>query len=132
VGTREILLRPEHVRKYYTASYGAADFALDPAPALRGIRRRARAARRVFIDLDCDVFDPAYFPATSNCLPFGLSPQQVLQLINAAWSGPVHGVVISEFEPARDQNDRSLATLLWLVEHLLLKLYETQPKHLSR
>ena len=34
------------------------------------------------------------------------------------------GLAISEFDPARDANDRSLATLLWLVEYVLLKRHE--------
>ena len=36
----------------------------------------------------------------------------------------VAAVVVSEFEPSRDPHDRSLATLLWLLEYLLLRRYE--------
>ena len=57
-------------------------------------------------------------------MPFGLSPATVLRLIDAAWNRRVSGVAISEFDPARDRDDRSLQTLVWLLEWLLLKRYE--------
>ena len=44
-----------------------------------------------------------------------------------AWSPKVRGVLVSEFDPSRDDNDRSLATLIWLLEYLLLRLYEDRP-----
>jgi arginase family enzyme len=124
LGTRELLLRPEYVRQYYQLTFPAAALAIDPEPALRQVRQASRAADRVFIDLDCDVFDPAYFPAVSHPLPFGLSPQLVLRFLEAAWSDRVLGVAVSEFDPGRDRNDQSLATLVWLLEYLLLKRYE--------
>ena len=71
-----------------------------------------------------DVFDPAFFPGVSQPVPFGLAPQQVLALLDALEASKIAGVMISEFDPARDRDDRSLATLVWLVEHLLLKWYE--------
>ena len=57
-------------------------------------------------------------------MPFGLSPQQVLRVVDAAWSGNVIGLAVSEFDPARDRNDQSLAALVWLLEYLLLRRYE--------
>jgi arginase family enzyme len=126
VGNREILLRPDYVARYYGATFSAAQLALDGRSALRAVGRAAKRARRVFLDLDCDVFDPICFPATANSVPFGLSTQQVLQLFDAAWCDSVRGVIISEFDPARDANDRCLQTLIWLFEYLLLKLYETR------
>jgi arginase family enzyme len=78
----------------------------------------------VFIDIDCDVFDPAYFPAVTQPTPFGLAPPLVLAVIEAIWSNKTKGLILSEFDPGRDHNDRSLAILLWLLEHLLLRRYE--------
>jgi arginase family enzyme len=127
-GHRELLLRPDHVAAYYRATFPASALAVDPAPALAYLRRAARAAARVFIDLDCDVFDRAYFPAVANPVPFGLSPQLVLRLLDAVWSERVLGLAVSEFDPARDAADHSLATLMWLLEYLLLKRYEV-PAH---
>ena len=57
-------------------------------------------------------------------MPFGLSPQQVLAGIEAAWSPKVRGLLLSEFDPGRDQGDRSLSLLMWLLEYLLLRRYE--------
>jgi arginase family enzyme len=124
VGHRELLLLPEYVGRYYRATFPADRLAVDPAPALEQVRAAGRAAGRVFLDIDCDVFDPGFFPAVAQPVPFGLSPQQVLRFLDAAWSERVAGVLISEFDPGRDQNDRSLATLMWLIEYLLLRRHE--------
>ena len=124
IGARELLLRPEYVRKYYREVFPAADLAANPQAAEENIRQSTTQAGRVFIDIDCDVLDPAYFPAVTHPLPFGLSPPLLLRLLSAAWSERVLGVAISEFDPGRDHNDRSLATLIWLLEYLLLKKYE--------
>jgi len=63
VGHRELLLRPEYIARYYRQTYSAAELALDPEPALLAIQEMCADAESVFLDLDCDVFDPAYFPA---------------------------------------------------------------------
>jgi arginase family enzyme len=125
VGHRELLLRPEYVGKYYRQSFAAADLAVDPEPALVAVQEAAGRAGRVFLDLDCDVFDPAYFPGMAHPLPFGVSPQLFLRFLDAAWSANLAGLAISEFEPNRDQIDRSLSTLIWLIEYVLLKRYES-------
>jgi agmatinase len=123
-GHRDLLLPPEHVGRYYRRTFAAAELAVDPQPALAHLRQLSAAARRVFLDVDCDVFDPAYFPAVTQPVPFGLDPHQVLRLLEAAWSPRVAGVLLSEFEPGRDHNDRSLAMLVWLIEYLLLRRHE--------
>src|SRR5262249_2441987 len=125
VGHRELLLRPEYVANYYQETFRAAAVALDPAPALDRVRTAALQADRVVLAIDCDVFDPAFFPGTSHPLPFGLSPHLVLRFLEAAWSDRVAGVALSEFDPGRDRNDQSLATLVWLLEYLLLRRYES-------
>jgi agmatinase len=124
LGHRELLLRPDHVQRYYRRTFAAAELAIDAGPAVAYLREACGQAKRIFVDLDCDVFDPAFFPASSHPLPFGLSPPLVLRLLDAVWSERVVGVGVAEFDPARDHGDRSLATLLWLVEYLLLKWYE--------
>jgi arginase family enzyme len=124
VGHRELLLGPEYVGRYYRHAFAAPELAADPEPALRKLGEASRAARRVFLDIDCDVLDTAYFPAVTQPVPFGLSPLLLLRFLEAAWSGRVVGLAFSEFDPARDRNDQSLATLVWLLEYLLLKRYE--------
>jgi agmatinase len=88
------------------------------------LRDVASKAERVFLDVDCDVFEPTYFPAVTQPVPFGLTPQQVLRVIDAVWSPKVAGLMLSEFEPARDRSDQCLATLMWLIEYVLLRRYE--------
>jgi len=124
VGHRELLLRPDYIQQHYRTAIAADALAVDPEPVLQQVRQACQAAKRVFLDLDCDVFDPAYFPAVTQPVPFGLSPQQILRILDVAWSDRVVGLAVSEFDPARDRNDQSLATLVWLLEYLLLKRYE--------
>ncbi|HYV36373.1 MAG TPA: arginase family protein [Gemmataceae bacterium] len=124
LGHRELLLRPEYVRRYYQQTFSAAELAIDPEPALIYLREACSGAKRVFLDIDCDVLDAAFFPAQGQPLPFGLAPTLLLRLLEAVWSERLVGMAISEFEPGRDVNDRSLGTLLWLVEYLLLRRYE--------
>jgi arginase family enzyme len=123
VGHRELLLLPKDVFRYYRDAHAADRIAVNPRPALEEVRRASRSAARVFLDIDCDVLDPAFFPAVTQPVPFGLSPQQLLGFLDAAWSERVVGLSVSEFDPGRDRNDQSLATLVWLLEHLLLRRY---------
>ncbi len=124
IGTRELLLTSDHIQRSYQQVFPAAAIAADAQPAFQYLRRACRGAKRIFLDIDCDVLDPSYFPATSQPLPFGLSSQQLLRFVDAVWSEKVVGVAISEFDPGRDRNDQSLSTLVWLLEYLLLRRYE--------
>ena len=124
LGHRELLLTPDYVGRYYERTFPAAELASDPGPALAYLKRAAAKAEAIFLDIDCDVFDPAFFPALSHPLPFGLAPQLLLRCLDVMWGRNVRGVALSEFDPGRDRDDRSLATLVWLVEYLLLKQYE--------
>jgi arginase family enzyme len=125
IGHRDQFLRPDYVADYFQHTFGAAELAVDPAPALETAAALAAAAPRVFLDLDCDVFDPAFFSASAHPQPFGISPALLLRFLAAIWSERVMGLAISEFDPSRDVQDRSLETLMWLVEHVLLRRYET-------
>jgi arginase family enzyme len=123
VGHRELLLTDDYIRQHYRAAVPASNMLRD----MRLPDALIEEATGVVLDLCCDVFDPAFFPAVARPVPFGLSPQQVLRVIETAWSPKVRGVLLSEFDPSRDENDRSLATLVWLLEYLLLRLYEDRP-----
>jgi arginase family enzyme len=124
VGHRELLLRPDYVGKHYRLALPAEALALDAEKSLAALREASRGAERLFIDIDCDVFDPSFFPAVAQPVPFGLTPQQVLRCLDVVWSERVAGVAVSEFDPARDRDDRGLATVVWLLEYLLLRRYE--------
>ena len=124
VGHRELLLTADHVGKSYRQTFAAVELAVDASAALAALRSAAAAAERVWIDIDWDVLDPAFFPAVARPVPFGLAPPQLLRLLDAAWTPRVAGVLLSEFDPGRDHNDRSLAIVTWLLEFLLLRRYE--------
>jgi arginase family enzyme len=124
VGHRDLFLPEKSIRPFFQATFSAPELATDPAPAVTAIHDLTRQAKRVFIDIDCDVLDPAYFPATAHPLPFGLSPTLLLRFIDACWGENVCGVAISEFDPGRDRGDQGLSLLIWLSEYLLLRQYE--------
>jgi agmatinase len=128
LGHRELLLLPDYIARYYRQTFSAEQIAIDAVTVLNQLRAAAGGAVRLFLDIDCDVLDAAFFPAVPRPVPFGLSPQTLLTLLDAVWSEKVAGVSLSEFDPARDQNDRSLATLVWLLEWLLLRRYEGRPE----
>jgi agmatinase len=120
VGHRDLFLPAKEVKKTFAAAVPAAGF--DRAAAK--VAKLAAKADRVWIDIDADVFDPAFCPAVHQPAPFGLSPLQVLGLLEAVWSDKVAGVSVSEFDPGRDVRDTSLNLLGWLLEWVLLKVYE--------
>jgi arginase family enzyme len=124
VGHRDLLLPAEHIGRYYRHTFSAAQTAIDLAAVASQLRALTETVDRVLLDIDCDVLDPAHFPAVSEPVPFGLAPPALLALIEAIWSPRVAGVCLSEFNPARDRDDCCLATLVWLIEYLLLRRYE--------
>jgi agmatinase len=124
VGQRELLLRPDYIKKCYHTTFPAADLAADGAKVMAQLRGMIENTEHVYVDLDCDVFDPAFFPAVQAPRPFGIDPRWLLQLLTAIGPTRLAGLAISEFDPARDQNDRCLETLMWLIEYVLLIKYE--------
>jgi arginase family enzyme len=125
LGHRELLLRPESIRKHFESVHAAVDLTLQEEAILGKLRERCQRAKRVFVDVDCDVFDPAYFPAVSELRPFGLNPLFLPRLFDIIGKDQLCGVSISEFDPARDERDRCLETLMWLLEYVLLWKYES-------
>ncbi|MFQ3652492.1 MAG: arginase family protein [Gemmataceae bacterium] len=124
VGHRDLLLPVEYIARYYRRTISVAEWARDSHQVLRLLQAELALARQVWLDLDCDVFEPAVFPALARPVPFGLMPLDILQLVEAIPSEKLAGLIVSEFDPGRDQNDRSLALVTWLLEHLLLRKYE--------
>ena len=128
VGCRDLLLRREYVRRHYRRVFPAGEWEARRVEVLGELVEACLPAARVFFDLDCDVFDQAFFPAVAHPVPFGLRPADVLAVMDALWSDRVAGLAVSEFDPGRDRDDRGLATLAWLLEYLLLKRHERSPK----
>ena len=121
VGHRDLFLTDAEVGETFEAVYPAWAVAADAARVAAELRAKAKGAKRVWIDLDCDAFDPAALPAVPEPLPFGLSPPAFLALFEAVWEGNVVGMSVSEFDPGRDVRDAGLNLLGWLVEWTLLK-----------
>ena len=124
VGHRDLFVAPVEIAKTFEAVYPASQIAVDLDGVADSLRKRARSAKRVWIDLDCDAIDPVFLPAVHQPLPFGLTPPAFLKLVDAAWAGNVVGLSISEFDPGRDLHDTSLNLLGWWLEFLLLRKHE--------
>jgi arginase family enzyme len=124
VGSRDLFLLAEHARKHYRELLSGEDVACDSDRVVRRVSELAKKAKRVWIDIDCDVFDPAFVPAVQHPQPMGLSPAFALRVLKALDFDRVAGVSISEFDPGRDRNDQSLQTLVWLIEWCLLRWTE--------
>lgn len=122
LGHRDLFLVDKEIHRHFTAAVGVAALMNDgwEATLAAGIRK----AERYCIDIDWDVLDPAYFPAVDDSLPFGLSPQQLFRYLQLVRTGGACAVAMSEFNPARDDNDRSLQLAMWLIEQILLWKYE--------
>lgn len=123
VGNRELVLDPAHIDRYFAACY-PADKVYTALPAvIEELRQTCFNADMIYLDIDCDVFDAAFFPGLVEPRPFGLSPMTVLGIINSLPLEKIHGIAVSEYLPARDQESRSLDTLVWLFEYLMLRRY---------
>lgn len=124
VGHRDLFVTAHEIASVFEAVYPAEAVAEDSGLAAAELQMKAAGAKRVWIDIDCDVLDPAAMPAVPQPLPFGLSPLLLLKMLNAVWSEKVIGFSISEFDPGRDVRDAGLNLLGWLIEYVLLKVSE--------
>ena len=72
VGCRDLLLRREYVRRHYRRVFPAGEWEARRVEVLGELVEACLPAARVFFDLDCDVFDQAFFPAVAilQVLPF--------------------------------------------------------------
>ena len=125
VGHRDLFLTAKDTKRTFAGVHPAEAVARDPAVVAKDVRKWAAKAKRVWIDIDADVFDPAVCPGVGRPMPFGLTPYQFWPLFEAAWAGNVVGVSVSEFDPGRDVRDLSLNLLGWLTERTLLRWAET-------
>ncbi len=124
VGHRDLFLPAARVKATFAAAMPAERTAVDFPAVLAAVRERTAKAKRVWLDIDVDAIDPAFAPAVHQPQPFGLTPQQVWALMDAAWSDRLVGVSISEFDPGRDVRDTTLNLLGWVAERILLRRYD--------
>jgi agmatinase len=124
VGHRDLFLTDKDIATVFEGVYSAEQVTFDTDRVAAELRAKAEGAKKVWIDLDCDAFDPAAMPAVPQPLPFGLQPPVMLKLLNAVWSEKVMGLSVSEFDPGRDFRDTGINLLGWLLENVLLKVGE--------
>jgi arginase family enzyme len=127
IGSRDLMLSPDHVRKYYQKIFPASDLARNPGDVVTAVIKAVKKAKRIVVDLDCDVFDPAFFPAVLHPMPCGLAPSFLLGLFQEIDPRRIDVLAISEFAPSKDREDQGLGTILWLLEWLFLSWYELEP-----
>jgi agmatinase len=123
VGHRDLFITAGEVAEVFEAVYSGAEVVTDLDRVAAELRAKADGAKRVWIDLDCDAFDPAALPAVQQPLPFGLAPAAFLKLFDAVWSEKVVGLSVSEFDPGCDVRDAGLNLLGWLLEFVLLRVH---------
>ena len=63
--------------------------------------------KKIYLTVDIDVIDPAYAPGISTPEPFGLSPLDVLEIIDA-FSSQLIGFDVVEVCPAYDHGETAL------------------------
>lgn len=70
-------------------------------------------AEAVYVHVDLDVLDPGVFPSVGAPVPGGLRPAQLLAQVTAlAERFEIVGLGVTEYEPARPEDDDLLAGLL--------------------
>jgi arginase family enzyme/ribosomal protein S18 acetylase RimI-like enzyme len=70
-------------------------------------------ARAVYVHLDLDVLDPGSFASVGCPEPGGLTPGRVAEMVTAlAGHAEIVGIGITEYEPARPEDQRTLAGLV--------------------
>lgn len=74
----------------------------------------------IYVSLDLDVFDPGFAPGVAHHEPGGLSPRDVLEVIQ--WLPAVVGADVVELNPARDHADMSAALAAKCVKELLARM----------
>ncbi|MCX7699952.1 MAG: arginase family protein [Gemmataceae bacterium] len=121
LGNRDLFLPNREIARHFHRAFSAVDWATRANEILEWLKQETTTAGRLWIDLDCDVLDPAFFPAVDGPLPMGLTPQDLIRVLQAVWGQHIAGVSISEFSPGRDRQDQSLGLLIWLMEWLLLR-----------
>ncbi len=72
-------------------------------PVIERVRDWLSKAKKIYITFDLDVFDPAYAPGVGNPEAEGLTPNQVLRIMEAAVDRRAAGIDVVELSPPYDQ-----------------------------
>jgi arginase family enzyme len=73
----------------------------------------------IYMHLDMDVLDPAISPGVNFSEPGGISPEQLFGAVNYVKStGKLGAAAITNFNPDRDRDGRTLGIIRQLIEML--------------
>jgi agmatinase len=122
VGHRDLTLGRAAIEAVFDRDYAIDEVvARGMAAVVADLKKRARGADRVWVDIDLDVLDPGVLRAVGTPMPFGLSSQQLLELLGGLLSPKLAGISISEYSAAADADGSGRHLVVWLLEHLLLR-----------
>src|SRR5262249_45059123 len=82
---------------------------------------RPRVSGPVYVTVDIDGFDPAFAPGVSHPESGGLSPRDVVGVIQSL-EGPVVGADVVELTPRRDVNGLTAALAAKLVKEVTSRM----------
>ncbi len=77
----------------------------------------------VYLSLDMDVLDPGFAPGVSHYEPGGLSPREVLQMLQGI-RVPIVGADIVEFNPKRDPSEVTAMVAVKFLKEIAGKMIE--------
>ena len=120
VGNRDLFLTPKDVKPHADAVFSIDRVAANFDDGKTELTAMIAKTKRVWLDLDVDALDPAFAPAVHQQSPCGLTPQQLLTLLLLIPPAKFFGFSISEYDPGRDDGDRTLNLLGWFLERALL------------
>ena len=93
-------------------------------PSIIAETKKRLQGKPVYLSLDIDVVDPAYAPGTSTPEPFGLTPLEVIEIIDA-FSDQLVGFDVVEVCPPYDQGQTALLAAK-LIRMVLCKVWKNK------
>jgi agmatinase len=116
----------EAVRRSSITVRWAQDFvSLGPVNVASGIASELSRCESLYVSVDMDVFDPAYAPGVGNPEPLGLTPMDVLTVINRVVDERLVGADVVEVSPPYDVGGSTSALAAKVVLEIVLKHYAT-------
>ena len=107
----------EQAEKFGVTVIQARDFDLNKIPEFKN---------PLYISLDMDAFDPGFAPGVSHHESGGLTPRQVLQVIQQI-EGPLVSADLVEYNPTRDNHQMTAALASKMMKEILGKMIENVP-----
>lgn len=101
----------------------AAKFGVEIHEMKDGLPGKLDLSGPLYLSLDMDVLDPAFAPGISHHEPGGMSVREVLRIIHAI-DVPVVGADIVEYNPLRDQDDRTAMAAAKFYREIAAKMLE--------